>query len=323
MTTTTLLALALALAAADKGDDKAERKPSIYGPSIPQLTKEEEKKLDEIIDRFILADTGKLTGAAAKKAVKELEALTMEAVPALLRGLNRAAKINHSCPVTMIAKKLLNLLNKSTDTKLLELAVDEIGADVGKTTHARMLQDLRFRVRMRKNAVARMTPVAPKLPAKATTSDLVKSASTVRGAALKGVVTELAKRDGKDVLGGLATVAGSYDKDAQKWGRDGLDSYLGRQSSSTLKEHFSHSAAEVRKGAIRVARAKHDELTPQIIEALTDKDKAVRAEARAALKKIAKDKEDFGPEDGATAAQQREAQKKWKAWWQQQTGPKE
>jgi HEAT repeat protein len=163
-----------------------------------------------------------------------------------------------------------------------------------------------------------MTPVAPKLPAKATTGDLVKSASTVRGSALKGVVTELAKREGKDVIGGLATVAGSYDKEAQKWGREGMDTYMGRQSSSTVKDYFDHSSAEIRKGAIRAARAKHEELTPRIIDALTDKDKGVRAEARGALKKLAKDKEDFGPEDGATAAEQREAQKKWKAWWQKQ-----
>src|SRR5262249_49578397 len=195
-----------------------------------------------------------------------------------IRGLNKAAKINHSCPTLMISKKLNGLLMKSTDEKLLEYARDEIGAGVGQTRHKTTLQDLRFRVLMRKNALARLKPVAPKVPAKAGTGELVKSASTVRGAALKGVVAELAKRDGKDVVEALATVAGSYDKDAAKWGREALDSQLGRQSVSHVKEQFRHSAAEVRKAAVRVAAAKHVELTLPVIDAVADKDKGVRAE---------------------------------------------
>ena len=58
------------------------------------------------------------------------------AIPALIRGLNRAAKIEHSCPVVFIAKKLDRLLMASDDRELLEFARDEIGTDVGRTRDA-------------------------------------------------------------------------------------------------------------------------------------------------------------------------------------------
>src|SRR5262245_24587783 len=99
--TATLLTALLALGAADKD---APFKRSVIAPSLPAVTKEQEEEFDRIINRFILADTGRLKGAEARKAVKEFEALKPEAIPALIRGLNRAAMIEHSCPVTVIAK---------------------------------------------------------------------------------------------------------------------------------------------------------------------------------------------------------------------------
>ena len=118
--TTTVLVLGLALVAGD-GQSKP-RKPSAIAPSLPALTKEEEAKLDEIIDRLIQADTGRLRGAAGRKAVEEFEALKSEAIPALIRGLNKAARSNYTCPVLMIRKKLTKLLMASTDQVLLEFA---------------------------------------------------------------------------------------------------------------------------------------------------------------------------------------------------------
>src|SRR4051794_30279116 len=47
------------------------RKPHPLAPSLPELTDKEEAELDRAIDRFIQADTGKLAGADAKKAMAE------------------------------------------------------------------------------------------------------------------------------------------------------------------------------------------------------------------------------------------------------------
>src|SRR5947209_2711019 len=117
----TLLALSLALFPAEDARSKA-RKRSDVAPSLPALTREEEDKLDEVIDQFILADTGRLRGAEAKKAVREFDKLGHAAIPALIRGLNKAAKIEYSCPALMITRKLQRLLLASDDVQLLEYA---------------------------------------------------------------------------------------------------------------------------------------------------------------------------------------------------------
>src|SRR5262245_59951995 len=47
------------------------RQPHPLAPSIPQLSKEEEAKIEAIIDRFIKFDIGKLPAGQGKKAVEE------------------------------------------------------------------------------------------------------------------------------------------------------------------------------------------------------------------------------------------------------------
>src|SRR5665213_3965358 len=108
--------------------DDASRKVSAVAPSLPALTKEEEAKIETVVDRLILADTGRLRGEEARKAIKEFDKLGPEAIPALIRGLQQSAKMSQSCPVVLISKKLLRLLEGSSDPILLEYARDELGA---------------------------------------------------------------------------------------------------------------------------------------------------------------------------------------------------
>src|SRR5579859_2435167 len=132
----TLLTLALVLLATEpEKTDKPPRNPIGIAPSLPALTREEEDKLDAIVNRLIDSDIGLLRGEEAKKAVKEFEALKPEAIPALIRGLNKSATMNHSCPVLLIGKKLNSLLMASNDQQLLEYARDEIGAGVGRSRY--------------------------------------------------------------------------------------------------------------------------------------------------------------------------------------------
>jgi len=62
-------------------------------PSLPLLTEKEEEKVDDAVDRFIQYDMGQLRDEEGRKAVKEFRELGPEAIPGLIRGLNRAAKI--------------------------------------------------------------------------------------------------------------------------------------------------------------------------------------------------------------------------------------
>lgn len=315
--------LVLSLLLADE-PAKTARKPSILAPSLNQLTREEEKQLDDVIDRFILADTCRLSAAEAKKAAEAFDKLGHDAIPALIRGLNKAAALKHSCPVLMISKKLARLVLASDDPQLLEFARDEIGAGVGRSPHAGTLQDLRVRILLRKNALARRAPNpgahATGL-ARQSTADLAKAASTQRGAPLHATLRELAKRDGKEVIPALALAAGSYDEPTRKLGRELLDAHLGRQSRSAVQELLGDDSAEVKKSAVRVLADKHPDLVAAILERLTDDDEAIRAEARAALKRLSKG-EDFGPAPGATKEQQREARKRWQAWWEKKAAGK-
>jgi hypothetical protein len=313
----TLLVLALVLLAAEEPEKKAPRKASAIAPSLPALTKEEEEKIDRIVDRLILADTGRLRGEEARKAQKDFDGLKAEAIPSLIRGLNRSAKLNHSCPVLLISKKLTILLLSSNDPELLQYARDEIGADVGRSRYAGTLQELRFKCTMRKNALARLTPPPARGVAAMSTSQLVKASELEGGPKLKAVLGELAKRDGKEVLPALGAVAARDEKDARKLGQAALDDHLGRQSSSQVIEKLGDGSAEVRRSAIRVIAAKHPDFLAKIIDRLTDDDSGVRATARAALVKAAKG-EDFGPTPEAGKAEREEARKKWLEWWKRQ-----
>src|SRR5260370_359594 len=109
----TLFALAMTAILFTDPPAKTEtpRKPNPLAPSLPELTDEEELKIDQIIDRFIEYDTGKLKGPDGKAALAEFHKLGPEAIPALIRGLNRAAKFDHSCPAVTIAKKLSRMLS--------------------------------------------------------------------------------------------------------------------------------------------------------------------------------------------------------------------
>ena len=82
-TMTSRLLLLTALFACDQTTD---RKPHPLAPSLPLLSTEEYQAFEKVIDRFIQADTGKLTGEEKKKAIAEFKKLGSEAVFQLIEG---------------------------------------------------------------------------------------------------------------------------------------------------------------------------------------------------------------------------------------------
>src|SRR3954452_16915560 len=83
------------------------REPHPFAPTLPQLTPREEARYQAIIDNFIKYDTGKLAGAAGKKALEEFNALPPEAIFVLIEGYNKAAQMEASCPAVLIGKKIM------------------------------------------------------------------------------------------------------------------------------------------------------------------------------------------------------------------------
>lgn len=329
------LVLTLALFAADDipakstgtKDTKEKLKRSPYAPSLPYLTKEEEDKLDEIVERYIQYDIGRLQGKDGAKALKDFKALGPEAIPSLVRGLNRAAKIEHSCPVVVIAQKLGRLLAKSDDQELMEYVKDNIGSGVGRTRHAGVLEDLRFAVSLRKNALARqattssgpktagINSAAPKTLRAMSVTELADAASIERGPRLRSILIELEKRPGKEVEPALANAAASYDKEIQKLGRDLLDRHLTRQGETVVKEKLNHELVEMRKSAMRIITARMPRLGGELIDLLGDDKEEVRAAAHEALVKLSRG-QDFGPPADADKEKIAQAQAKWRNWWE-------
>lgn len=117
-------------------------------PSRPgSLTPEEEERLDAIIERFIRYDTGR---SRDYKSREELDALGPEAIPALIRGINRAARMSHSCPVSVLHRKLKSLLRSVDDERTLRFAYDNLGSGVGRSPYNSLLQDLKLTIIMRR-----------------------------------------------------------------------------------------------------------------------------------------------------------------------------
>lgn len=139
----TVCALLLTMAA-DPAPKETPRKPNALAPSLPELTDKEEMEIDSIIDKFILADTGKLGGPEGKKAMDDFKQLGPEATFSLIRGFNKSAHIDHSCPALTISRKLTSILRSSSDVSLLQFAKENIGAGVKKTKYGDVINNLKL-----------------------------------------------------------------------------------------------------------------------------------------------------------------------------------
>ncbi|HJT32604.1 MAG TPA: hypothetical protein VJ783_11220 [Pirellulales bacterium] len=85
---------------------------------------------DVIVDRFIEFDIGLLRAEAGVRAKREFDRLGPSAIPSLVYGLNRAARIHASCPVVVLTSKLNQALQANRDPDLLRYALDHVGEDV-------------------------------------------------------------------------------------------------------------------------------------------------------------------------------------------------
>src|SRR5436309_2124472 len=94
-----------------------------------------------------------LSDKEGKKALQEFRQLGPEAIPGMIRGLNRAAKIESSCPAVTIAKKLAVMLRASNDPDLLDFARENVGAGIIQSRHMAVIKDLRLLCIMRKRTV--------------------------------------------------------------------------------------------------------------------------------------------------------------------------
>jgi hypothetical protein len=319
--TPTLLTVALAaFLTADPAttDDPAPRKPNPLAPSLPLLTSDEEDHLDKVIDRFMLFDTGQLKGEEGKQALDDFKKLGPESIPALIRGINRAAVMENSCPTLVLAKKLKNMLLASDDAELLDFAYDNIAAGIERSRHMNVLQDLRVMCMLRRNAILRLEErTGMKPPKKMTTAELNDAMARDSGNRLKMELMELGQRKGPEALTGLVTAAGNKDSDVRKLALDLMVGQMTAQGIEFVQSKLKDEKADVRWAAAKAA-AKFTSLTGDLIGMLGDPDADVAGAAHQSLVKLS-DGQDFGP-SSASRTEVEAARKKWQAWWDQKLG---
>jgi len=246
-------------------DDKVEHKPSAWAPSLPGLTQEEEQKLDDIVDRFIQFDAGKLTGDDGKKAKEDFDKLGPDATFALIRGLNRAAKLETSCPAVTIAKKLGKIMATTEDKELLDFAKENVGAGAKDSRHAPVIADLKLTCQTRRAYLVRAkvpdpppygstTTATPTPLNKLTVAELANIITTGKTAQAKQATIEIATRAGDEPLNALASAATTVsDPDVKQAARDALDKALSRLKPEALAEKLKDKNEELRAAAERVS----------------------------------------------------------------------
>lgn len=309
----------LACGDSDYSSKKGPPKPNPLAPSLPLLTEKEEDFLDKIIDRFILFDTGLLRGEEGRRALVDFQKLGPEAIPALIRGLNRAAKIEASCPAVTIGRKLATLFKKSNDPELLDFARENIGAGVTQSQHMGVLKDLRVTCMFRKRAIGQrasfqVAPVPAYLRAVTLPRLTIKPTDLEPGPRRDQLAKELAKRPPSDVLTDLGTIAADgSDAEIQKQAREVLEEYLSQRDVSVLRNTLQDGLVEVRAAAARVVGKKGLHFERELIELLGDIDADLRHAARAALVKL-NPSVDFGPERDDSLTERTKAVERWRDW---------
>jgi hypothetical protein len=212
---------------------------------------DKEQKFDQIIDRFIEYDTGKLSGPQGKQALVEFNNLGTEGMPALIRGLNRAAKIEHSCPAVTIGKKLNRMIRAAQSREVLEFARENIGAGVTQSRHMGVINDLRLLCTLRKRSLAgREAATSDDSPEERPTSgleaqprkrvsqmsvrELAEAVGTAKGIRLRMVLTELGKHKTDEAIDALGTAASVHEGDYRKLAREYLDKLMADLDDASL-----------------------------------------------------------------------------------------
>jgi HEAT repeat protein len=250
---------------------------------VPKATPEREALYDAVVQRFILYDVGRLPGLAGRKAAADFEALGSDAIPALVRGLNRSATLDASCPVVAISGKLGTLLAACNDLELIAQVRDSIGKGVGLTLYAPYLDALKQSCANRlKKSQDLLKPRVPQLVAALKSKDATtrrKAANTLGlvGADAKTAVPALVEslKDPDPQVRGTAARA------LAAIGPPAVPALLKAAESSP--DRSVCSLAYLALGESRPADA---EALRALVAALKDPEKEVRAAAAFALARL-------------------------------------
>ena len=299
--------------------------------AAPKAAAPQPDKYDAIVDDFIRADVGELRGREGQAAMSEFYGLnTPEAIPAVVRGVNKAANIRASCPIIVVSNKLQQLTMNCNDTALLRQAHNDLTAQANspyghyvgnlKQHIDSRLAGLQGREPKREVTMTGGTPGQLRRSrvnlSKWTFKDLEEAVAEDADEQLMRVLEEVANRQGSEYTELLAKAVAAMAPENKEIARGLLARRLLRMTEETLREKLKDQDTEVRAMAARAAGYKG--LTagyPELVALLRDKSPAAAAEAKATLVKLSG--EDFGPPEGAKGIEWYDASKRWEKWLQE------
>lgn len=140
-------------------EDPVKLPPRVRTGRLGELSPEEEAKYDKVIHDFIQHDIGTRPNPGT---LKQLDGLSAEAIPALVRGVNYSANLSHSCPVTMLAAKLTQLIRRSDDPQVLRFIRGDVGAGVKSDKYNNLLARVKTETSLRQAELTRRAKLAEK-----------------------------------------------------------------------------------------------------------------------------------------------------------------
>ena len=332
--------------------------PGLAQQSKSRSTDKDDAERDQIVEEFIQFDVGNVRDPRAIERIKtRFNGLKSDdAVPALVRGMNRSTRMRASCPITAIAGKLRSILGASKDPEVGTYVLRNLEQrDVGQyNQHLRgvftsaeqqvvrvkgkeyALHQLQRRSDEDQQRLAyapglKLTDLAIRDQAVAQpTADPSPSAgpSESRPAAGRptGRRTSTPPVPAPDLRKlTVAKLAERLDNKASQ--ADAVEELYRRASGSTAAEVVQHADAiarvlkegddKARESAARLlGLIRSESAVPQLIDALEDSSDSVRSAASTALTRITRQL--FGPSDNATPAETQRAVKQWRDWWSRQ-----
>ena len=321
--------------------------------------KSDDAAYDQIVEDFIQFDIGNIRNPVAVERIKSrFNGLKSDdAVPALVRGLNRSTRMRASCPITALSGKLKAILGNSQNAELGTYVLENLELrDAGAyTSHVRGVYDA-----AEKQVVRVKTKAGAEQAFKRKATDDQQRLAHVPGMKL----TDLAARDtaparaaaddseavsrpntsratGSRPVNGRTPAIPTATVDPSKWSLDELSEHLkdratqakalgelNRRASQGDSQEVAEQADVIIKclkdgdDAAREAAARLLGLlrTQQAVPTLIDalEDANVPVRSSAATALTRITRQLFGPNENATADEVKRSVARWREWWGRQ-----
>jgi len=335
---------------------------ALAGPAQSQEAKSgglrDDERYNALVDEFIQYDIGNIREPAAVDRIRrQFGSLKAdEAVPALVRGLNRSMRMGYSCPITAISGKLMSMMQSSRNPEvgkhvLANLEQRDVGrynhhiAGVRKNAEGQMIRILgreqaerQFKRRVEGDSLnmayvpgMKLTDLAPRQrPAGGPAPDKPVDDTTTNANRTTDSPTKptaLARTAPAAELGKL-TIAELGERLKNKTGQarvlrelyaraaDGHESEVAAMSDAIVESLREGDETARAEAARLLGLLRIERATPQLIDAIEDASPSVRSAATTALTRVTRQL--FGPSDDATPAQRKQAIARWRTWWDKQ-----